>query len=246
MSKSANRTAIACESHRVQKVQCPFSRGREAAVSACKRRSIPKRTWKKSGHAIALTATDLRAGNAGKDVLNQARLHMCHHSIESPLILLNAVAGPASAARVFASWIFLSCLPPAHPLKKSSPDYTFLESADIQAALLYAAPAGRPRRCASRMKFLVDNQLPVALAKWMQSAGVQAQHVLDIGLEHATDADIWDHALTDGSIIVSKDDDFFLLANRANDVGRLLWVRVGNCRTNALLQRFTAAWLGIY
>jgi len=35
--------------------------------------------------------------------------------------------------------------------------------------------------------------------------------------------------------VVSKDEDFFLLANRSEDVGRLLWLRVGNCRTNVLL-----------
>jgi len=33
-----------------------------------------------------------------------------------------------------------------------------------------------------------------------------------------------------------------LLANRPRDTGRLLWVRVGNCRTPILLARFAAAW----
>ena len=35
--------------------------------------------------------------------------------------------------------------------------------------------------------------------------------------------------------MVSKDEDFFLLATRPNDTGLLLWLRVGNCRTQALL-----------
>ena len=95
------------------------------------------------------------------------------------------------------------------------------------------------------MRFLIDDQLPVALARWLESAGTQTQHVLEVGLEEATDAEIWSRAVTDGAIVVSKDDDFFLLANRPSDVGRLLWVRVGNCRRAALLARFTVAWPGI-
>jgi hypothetical protein len=34
----------------------------------------------------------------------------------------------------------------------------------------------------------------------------------------------------------------FLLANQTGATGRLLWVRVGNCRTQSLLARFSAAW----
>jgi predicted nuclease of predicted toxin-antitoxin system len=45
--------------------------------------------------------------------------------------------------------------------------------------------------------------------------------------------------------VVSKDEDFFDLANRPGDTGRLLWVRMGNCRTAALLARFENAWPGI-
>ena len=40
------------------------------------------------------------------------------------------------------------------------------------------------------MKFLVDNQLPATLARFLTSRGVDCQHVLDIGLAQATDAEI--------------------------------------------------------
>lgn len=92
------------------------------------------------------------------------------------------------------------------------------------------------------MRFLVDNQLPVALARWLAATGIQAEHVLNRGLERSGDAEIWALAAAEGSIVVSKDDDFLLLANRPGDVGRLVWVRVGNCRTPFLLSRFAAAW----
>jgi len=92
------------------------------------------------------------------------------------------------------------------------------------------------------VRFLIDNQLPAALARWLVGIGVQADHILDLGLAAAPDNVIWARALADQSIVVSKDDDFFLLANQAKATGRLLWVRVGNCRTQALLARFAAAW----
>ena len=95
------------------------------------------------------------------------------------------------------------------------------------------------------MKFIVDNQLPAALARWLAARGADAVHVLDLTLDTASDTEIWNRAAAEGRIVVSKDEDFFHLANRDGDTGRLLWVRLGNCRTPALLARFEAAWPGI-
>ena len=92
------------------------------------------------------------------------------------------------------------------------------------------------------MKFLVDNQLPAALARWLGTHGADAAHVLDIGLDSTHGSVIWERAVAEGRIVVSKDEDFFHLANRPGDSGRLLWVRLGNCRTQALLARFESSW----
>ena len=91
----------------------------------------------------------------------------------------------------------------------------------------------------------MDNQLPAALARWLAAQGADTAHVLDLALDTTADADIWHHAAQESRIVVSKDEDFFHLANRPGDTGRLLWVRMGNCRTAALLARFEAAWPGI-
>jgi predicted nuclease of predicted toxin-antitoxin system len=45
-------------------------------------------------------------------------------------------------------------------------------------------------------------------------------------------------ACAEGCIVVSKDEDFIALANRPGDTGRLIWVRLGNCRNAALLEAF--------
>ncbi|MFO7808043.1 MAG: DUF5615 family PIN-like protein, partial [Guyparkeria sp.] len=41
------------------------------------------------------------------------------------------------------------------------------------------------------MRFLVDAQLPPALARWLTERGHHAQHVADIGMMAATDHQIW-------------------------------------------------------
>ena len=89
---------------------------------------------------------------------------------------------------------------------------------------------------------MVDNQLPVALACWLTAQGEDAVHVLDLGLDASPDPEIWSRAAAENRIVVSKDEDFFHLANRNGDTGLLLWVRVGNCRVAALLNRFAAQW----
>jgi predicted nuclease of predicted toxin-antitoxin system len=58
------------------------------------------------------------------------------------------------------------------------------------------------------MQFLVDTNLPRALAVWLGQSGHEAEHVLDLSLAQTTDAQIWVHANQIGSVIVSKDEDF--------------------------------------
>ncbi|HXE55295.1 MAG TPA: DUF5615 family PIN-like protein [Tepidisphaeraceae bacterium] len=91
------------------------------------------------------------------------------------------------------------------------------------------------------MKLLVDNQLPAALATYLRWRGHDCQHVLDIGLGEAKDIELWDRATREGAVVVSKDEDFIFLANRPGDAGRLIWVRLGNCRNAALIDAFNRA-----
>lgn len=91
------------------------------------------------------------------------------------------------------------------------------------------------------MRFLVDNQLPVSLARHLADLGHDAYHVTDRGLEEADDRAIWHLAVQEQRVVISKDEDFFSLANQVEDPGRLLWVRLGNCRKSALLSAVSKA-----
>ena len=85
------------------------------------------------------------------------------------------------------------------------------------------------------MKFLVDHQLPAALARFLESRGHVAQHVIEASLEKATDRQIFEYAQANEFVVVSKDQDFFELATRYRDSPPLVWVRLGNCRKLALI-----------
>lgn len=92
------------------------------------------------------------------------------------------------------------------------------------------------------MNFLIDNQLPPALARFIQTEfKVRARHVIDVGLRDASDAEIWNYVSKSDSILISKDEDF---ANMVLQVptAKLIWVRFGNCRKGFLLNIFQQMW----
>ena len=92
------------------------------------------------------------------------------------------------------------------------------------------------------MKFLVDNQLPAAVAKYLRSRGFDCEHVLEAGLGDANDGAICRYAGLQERIVISKDQDFFFFATRPEANIRLIWVRLGNCRTATLLESLERAW----
>lgn len=94
------------------------------------------------------------------------------------------------------------------------------------------------------MKFIVDNALPPALARYLISRGVDAAHVLDLGMSCASDEQIWAYAAEQGAGVITKDADFVLLAkHQPHSV--LIWLRVGNCNTKVLLDLIADSWGGI-
>lgn len=90
-------------------------------------------------------------------------------------------------------------------------------------------------------RFLVDNQLPVALARWLCERGHAADHVLDVNLAQAPDRLLWLYAATHGAVILTKDEDFAQMVTLRPELVSVVWLRVGNCRTPALLTWFESA-----
>ena len=92
------------------------------------------------------------------------------------------------------------------------------------------------------MNFLVDAQLPPALARWIVSQGHQATHVLDMGMQTSDDPVIWERARNDKAIIISKDEDFVDHWLLSAEPVQLVWIRKGNCSNRALLAWLEPLW----
>jgi predicted nuclease of predicted toxin-antitoxin system len=88
------------------------------------------------------------------------------------------------------------------------------------------------------VRFLVDNQLPRALATLLENLGHEAVHTLDVKLSQVDDFAIWAYAAQYGYTIISKDADFADLALLARPEVGVIWVRIGNCRKSVLLETF--------
>lgn len=92
------------------------------------------------------------------------------------------------------------------------------------------------------MRFIIDTNLPPALADWLRSNGHEAEHTLALGMASASDRSIRSHARAIGAVIVTKDEDFVLLKATQQDGPQVIWIRIGNATRKVLLQRLTAVW----
>jgi predicted nuclease of predicted toxin-antitoxin system len=92
------------------------------------------------------------------------------------------------------------------------------------------------------VNFLVDNQLPPALARFIQiEFKLRAVHVIGVGLRDASDAEIWSYVSKSDSVLISKDEDFVNMVLQL-PTAKLIWIRFGNCRKAFLLDQFRRMW----
>jgi predicted nuclease of predicted toxin-antitoxin system len=90
------------------------------------------------------------------------------------------------------------------------------------------------------LDFLVDAQLPPALAKAISDRGFDARHVFDIGLLLAPDREIFKYAFKERAAIITKDEDFVSLRKTVKRGPTVIWLRLGNTANNSLIPWFLA------
>lgn len=89
------------------------------------------------------------------------------------------------------------------------------------------------------MTFWLNAQLPPSMACWLAATfGVSVVTLYDVGLRDAQDVEIFEAARAngEGTVIVSKDQDFVDLVLRFGPPPQVLWLTYGNM-TNRDLQR---------
>ena len=89
------------------------------------------------------------------------------------------------------------------------------------------------------MKFLIDAQLPKALASLLQEKGYDAIHTLEMPNRNATDdKEINELSIKEKRIVISKDSDFYDSYTANREPYRLLYLTTGNIRNKELLEIF--------
>ena len=80
------------------------------------------------------------------------------------------------------------------------------------------------------MRLLFDQNLSHKLVTQLASVFPDSTHVRDVGLARAEDTSVWDFA-AGGYTIVSKDSDFHQRSFLYGHPPKVIWLRIGNCKT---------------
>lgn len=86
------------------------------------------------------------------------------------------------------------------------------------------------------MKLLLDQNISRKLVALMREEFPDSSHVAELGLEQATDRQIWEYAQQNDYVIVSKDSDFRQLAFLLGPPPRAVWLNVGNVDSLTILE----------
>ena len=89
------------------------------------------------------------------------------------------------------------------------------------------------------MRFIVDAQLPPALARMLVELGYEAQHVVDLNFQAVDDSTIWDFAIEHNAVLLTKDEDFPHRFHQSTRTPVVVWLRVGNVSRRAMLNWFS-------
>ncbi len=86
------------------------------------------------------------------------------------------------------------------------------------------------------MKLLLDNNLSPKLVMKLTDNFPNSSHVFELGLDKASDLEGWNVARREGFCLVTKDADFNEILAAKGFPPKVIWIRLGNCTTNAILK----------
>ena len=82
------------------------------------------------------------------------------------------------------------------------------------------------------MKLLFDQNLSCRLVLRLADICPEVSHVSLLGLDRASDDQVWGYARANGYTIVSKDSDFNERSVLRGTPPKVVWLRLGNCTTD--------------
>jgi predicted nuclease of predicted toxin-antitoxin system len=85
------------------------------------------------------------------------------------------------------------------------------------------------------MRFLFDQNISHRILKLLPDLYSLSTSVKKEGLINATDKEIWDFAKLKGYVIVTQDSDFNDLNSLFGFPPKIIWIRLGNLKTQAIV-----------
>jgi predicted nuclease of predicted toxin-antitoxin system len=95
------------------------------------------------------------------------------------------------------------------------------------------------------MKLLFDQNLSPKLVNRLADLFPGSEHVQSVGLDCASDDQIWEHARLNGFAIVSEDVDYNNLSVVRGQPPKVIWLQLGNCSTAQVEAVFRARFADI-
>jgi predicted nuclease of predicted toxin-antitoxin system len=84
------------------------------------------------------------------------------------------------------------------------------------------------------VKLLFDQNLSPDLVKRLADLYPDSAHVFHVGIDRVSDDELRDYARREGFVIVTKDADFSDLCILLGFPPKVIWIRRGNCSTEAV------------
>jgi predicted nuclease of predicted toxin-antitoxin system len=82
------------------------------------------------------------------------------------------------------------------------------------------------------MKLLFDHNLSPRLVARLADVFPGASHVSLVGLDRASDLEVWNYAAASDCVLVTRDADFDDLSLLRGVPPKVIWLRIGNCTTH--------------
>jgi predicted nuclease of predicted toxin-antitoxin system len=81
------------------------------------------------------------------------------------------------------------------------------------------------------MKLLLDQNLSRKIVSQIEEIYPDSRHITSVMAETTSDRDIWLYAQENDFVILTKDDDFEQRSILLGHPPKIIWIRLGNCRT---------------
>lgn len=85
------------------------------------------------------------------------------------------------------------------------------------------------------MKLLLDENLSRRIVPFLQATFPGSTQIALVGLESASDSEIWQYARDNGFVIVSRDSDFQERSLVSGHPPQIIWLKIRNCTKTVVL-----------